>query len=221
MVTPAPGRRQLDSPAEQARVEQLLVSLRAEAKSRGEDSRAKSTQRAYRSDWRSFEGWCAAAGLTALPAGTDTVELYLVSLVRTGAAVATAARHLSGIRHRHQAAGLPDPTASPDVRSVLAGLQRDKGIRSRGRGPAPALKPPELWQVLDACPTEYRPQRDSPAVPSLAGARDRALILVGFYAALRRSELSAATVADHSRTTTVRRSTALPHGRARGPVPLR
>lgn len=196
MVTPAPGRRQLDSPAEQARVERLLASLRAEAKSRGQDSRATSTQRAYRSDWRSFEGWCADTGLTALPADTDTVELYLVSLVRAGAAVATAARHLSGIRHRHQEAGLPDPTAAPGVRSVLAGLQRDKRIRSRGRGQAPALKPPELWEVLDACPTEYRPQRDSPAATSLAGARDRALILVGFYGALRRSELSAATVED-------------------------
>jgi hypothetical protein len=44
--------------------------------------------------------------------------------------------------------------------------------------------PPELWDVLDASPTTKTwktPGRE--AQPDLAGARDRALLLVGFVAA--------------------------------------
>ena len=54
--------------------------------------------------------------------------------------------------------------------------------------------PPELLDVLDACPhTRTWKTRGRPAEPDLAGLRDRALLLVGFFAALRRSELAALT----------------------------
>jgi integrase len=55
--------------------------------------------------------------------------------------------------------------------------------------------PPDLLDVLAACPqtrTWKTPGRA--AEPDLAGLRDRALLLIGFFAALRRSELSALTV---------------------------
>jgi integrase len=55
--------------------------------------------------------------------------------------------------------------------------------------------PPHLLDVLAACPqtrTWKTPGRA--AEPDLAGLRDRALLLIGFFAALRRSELSALTV---------------------------
>jgi len=56
--------------------------------------------------------------------------------------------------------------------------------------------PPELFHVLDACPTVkvWRTTPGRPAQPDLAGARERALLLVGFVAALRRSELAALAV---------------------------
>jgi integrase len=62
--------------------------------------------------------------------------------------------------------------------------------------------PPELWDVLDCCPTTkaWKARRRAPE-PDLAGLRDRALLLVGFVAALRRSELVALRVdqvADHA-----------------------
>lgn len=55
--------------------------------------------------------------------------------------------------------------------------------------------PPELFDVLDKCPTErvWKTRGRSPE-PDLAGHRDRALLLVGFVAALRRSELAALLV---------------------------
>jgi integrase len=55
--------------------------------------------------------------------------------------------------------------------------------------------PPELFHVLDACPLDkHWKTRGRPPEPDLAGHRDRALLLVGFVAALRRSELAALTV---------------------------
>lgn len=55
--------------------------------------------------------------------------------------------------------------------------------------------PPLLYDVLDACPTTRRWATRDPE-PDLAGLRDRALLLVGFVTALRRSELAALDV-DH------------------------
>ena len=63
---------------------------------------------------------------------------------------------------------------------------------ARPSGPADAA---ELFDVLDACPTVRRfKSRGRADEPDLAGARDRALLLVGFTAALRRSELASLRV---------------------------
>jgi len=55
--------------------------------------------------------------------------------------------------------------------------------------------PPELFDVLATCPSTrtWRTRGRAPE-PDLAGARDRALLLVGFVGALRRSELAVLTV---------------------------
>ncbi|MDX6364633.1 MAG: hypothetical protein QOC68_4524 [Solirubrobacteraceae bacterium] len=49
--------------------------------------------------------------------------------------------------------------------------------------------PPALFDVLDHCP-QTKVWKTRPPEPDLAGLRDRALLLVGFFAALRRSELA-------------------------------
>ena len=57
--------------------------------------------------------------------------------------------------------------------------------------------PPELFDVLAACPvTKTWKTRGRLPGPDLAGARDRALLLVGFVGALRRSELASLQVDD-------------------------
>ncbi len=93
---------------------------------------------------------------------------------------------------------LPDPCEHARVVAVWEGIRRTHGAPPEQATP---LMPPELFHVLDACPTvkTWRTPGRS-AEPDLAGARDRALLLVGFVAALRRSELAALQVdhvADH------------------------
>src|ERR1700680_1677719 len=42
-------------------------------------SRAKSTLRGYRSDWREFEAWCAEHGAAHIPADQGTICGYLAA----------------------------------------------------------------------------------------------------------------------------------------------
>jgi integrase len=155
-----------------------------------EAARAPNTLRGYRSDWSEFTAWCTRHRLESLPAGAATISGYLTELARAGAKVGTMSRRLSAIRFAHQLRDLPDPTTGARVVAVWEGIRRTHGAPPDQAAP---LMPPQLLDVLDACPTT-KTWKTRPAEPHLAGLRDRALLLVGFFAALRRSELAALAV---------------------------
>jgi site-specific recombinase XerD len=158
-----------------------------------EAARAANTLRGYRSDWSEFTTWCHhnRVGDGTLPAGAATISSYLSELARAGAKIGTLSRRLSAIRFIHQLHNYPDPTRNARVIAVWEGIRRTHGAPPDQANP---LMPPDLFDVLDACPeikmwrSKNRADEDD-----LAGARDRALLLIGFVAALRRSELAALT----------------------------
>ncbi len=155
-------------------------------------ARAANTLRGYRSDWKEWSTWCALEDHTPLPAAPEAITSYLTTLAGHGAKVGTMSRRLSALKFAHQLRDLPDPTTNARVVAVWEGIRRLHGAPPDQATP---LMPPELWHVLDACPTQRMwADRRRPPDPSLAGARDRCLLLVGFVAALRRSELTALTV---------------------------
>jgi len=157
-------------------------------------ARSANTLRGYRSDWNEFTEWAAERGLEVLPADPASVTGYLSDLARHGAKVGTMSRRLSAIRFAHRLRNLPDPCEHARVVAVWEGIRRTHGAPPDQAAP---LMPPELFHVLDACPeTKVWRTRNRPAEPDLAGVRDRALLLVGFVAALRRSEIAALQV-DH------------------------
>jgi site-specific recombinase XerD len=174
------------------------VPLSADEAGYVEAARAANTLRGYRSDWREFTTWCTQRADEPLPAAPATVTGYLTDLARHGAKVGTMSRRLSSIKFAHQLRDLPDPTRNARVLAVWEGIRRTHGAPPEQAAP---LMPPDLFDVLAACSmtrTWRTPGR--PPEPDLTGARDRALLLVGFVAALRRSELAALTVdqvADH------------------------
>jgi len=62
-------------------------------------------------------------------------------------------RRLSGIRFAHRMRDLPDPTAAARVIAVWEGVRRTHGAPPDQACP---LMPPELWYVIDRCPTVER-----------------------------------------------------------------
>lgn len=147
------------------------------------DARSSGTLRAYRSQWAAFSSWCEARGLAPLPGAPSTVALYLSDRAADGAKVSTLGQALAAIAEAHRVAGeaAPSPKSSPELREVWKGIRRRLRI-------APARKVAAVPDVLRAMLATL------PA--GLIGARDRALLLLGFAGAFRRSELVALDVAD-------------------------
>jgi integrase len=144
-------------------------------------SLSRHTRQIYQSSQRKFEGWCSERQVKSLPAQSQTVAMFLASEVRAGIKPATLVRHLAAIRRAHLDAGAPDPTAAEVVRAALRGARRVLGtspVRKR------ALTVEELRAMARGLPK------------GRAGVRDRAILLLGFAGALRRSELAALRVED-------------------------
>ena len=126
-------------------------------------------------------------GHTFLPADPATLTGCLTALAARGLKVGTISRRLSAITFAHTVHDLPDPIIGARVLAVWEGIRRTHTTAATQALP---LMPPQLYDVLDACPvtqTWTTPGRNPE--PDLAGLRDRALLLVGFVTALRRSEL--------------------------------
>jgi site-specific recombinase XerD len=165
------------------------VPLGDEEKAYVAAARAANTLKGYRSDWAEWCSWCAREGLDPLAGGAAAISRYLVFLAGAGAKVGTMARRLSAMRFAFRMRGLPDPTQAARVVAVWEGIRRTHGAPADQSAP---LMPPELLDVLEACPgTKTWAAPGRPLEPDLAGARDKALLLVGFIGALRRSELVA------------------------------
>lgn len=161
-----------------------LVSLAEEARDYTAQARADNTIRAYRADWNHFTGWCTDHGMIALPAAPETVVLYMTDLART-AKTATIRRRMSSISVAHQAAGHDSPCHDIAVRSAWSGIRRAKGTAQAQKT---ALLTEDIRRMVVALPE------------SLIGQRDACLLLLGFAAALRRSELVGLDVEDVEQT---------------------
>lgn len=149
------------------------------------DALSPNTWRAYTADWRHWSTWADGQALVALPAEPMDVARYLVAHAG-GLTVGTLTRRLSAISKAHALSGHGDPTDDPAVREVLRGLRRSLGTAKRG---APPLWTSDLERIVDA-------SSSGAAGRSPAAVRDRALLLLAFTSALRRSELAALNIAD-------------------------
>lgn len=147
---------------------------------------AASTRRGYRSDFVDFSTWCSRGqiNLFALPAEPATVAAYFASLADRRLKVSTIERRVSAIAYVHRRAGFLPPTSADNVKAVIRGIRRGLGVEKQGKAPATAKV---LSNVLKRIPED------------LVGKRDRALLLIAFAAALRRSELVGLEVRDLER----------------------
>ncbi len=130
------------------------------------------TRKAYQSDIRHYE---TSGG--KLPATSDMIANYLYQYADK-LNPRTLARRLIAIKHWHNYQGFSDPTLHPAIQKTMTGILRAHG---KPKEKARALLPEELARIHVYLNTEE----------TLAAARDDALLQIGFFAALRRSELVA------------------------------
>ena len=136
-------------------------------------SKAENTLRGYQSDWRDFCGWCEKHSLCPLPSLPETVAFYIADCAGH-LKVGSIQRRLNAIAEAHKAVGQESPTHHAIVRNTLKGIRRTLGT-------APDQKAPTLTDDIRAMVESTD--------AGIIGTRDRALILLGFAGAFRRSEL--------------------------------
>jgi site-specific recombinase XerD len=145
------------------------------------EEKAVATRRAYRSDFRIFEAWCRDRGVNALPASVASVAAFLAYDVETGTRPSTLGRRVAAIRYAHKLAGHAAPTDDERVKATMRGIRRSFGTAPRKKAPATAERIVAMALA---------------AGDDMKGRRDRALLLIGFAGAFRRSELVALNFED-------------------------
>jgi integrase len=131
---------------------------------------AQSTRRTYGSTLRLYERFCTENGL--YPPDVGSVIAFCEYLASQGRKIATIEHHVAALRVRY---GIADDR----LRLYLRGLRRTLGSAQSQKAP---LTPTQLSLI----------KWDS----GRKGLRDKALILVGFFGALRRSELVGLNIED-------------------------
>lgn len=137
-------------------------------------SLAENTRRAYRSDLAHFLAWGGT-----IPASPEMVATYLADWAGR-LSVASLTRRVASISKAHTSQGMKSPTRSDLVSGTLKGIRRRYGVAQYQV--TPILREDLLAMVTDLSGTK--------------GIRDRALLLLGFAGAFRRSELVSLNVED-------------------------
>ncbi len=139
------------------------------------ESISDNSRRAYSSDLAKFLKWGGR-----LPSDPIVIASYLADHGKTHA-VSTLRRWVASLSKAHSSAGHPDPTRLEPARSTLRGICRSR--KERTSCAMPLLKD-DLFAVLGVIGNTVRDRRD------------RSLLLVGFAAGFRRSELTGLDVED-------------------------
>lgn len=146
-------------------------------------ARTDATRHVYALIWAQWERWCTTRGVAALPGDPLALCAYLTERAAAGKANGTLNMTCVVVRHVHRMTGADDPVATEAVRQVRRGLSRTYGAQPRRL--ARPLTVEEIRQIVTGI------DRTTPI-----GARDAAIILLGYASAMRRAELVALTMAD-------------------------
>jgi len=144
-------------------------------------SKSQNTRIAYRKDWHAFVTFCEAHNLDFLPATPKTVGEYITALANKGRKVSTIKRYLASISQAHQTAGKESPTRTTYVRDVVKGITHEHGTAPNSKK---AARLDDIRKMVNKLGDR------------LIDIRNRAILLVGFAGAFRRSELVGLNVED-------------------------
>lgn len=152
--------------------------------------KAPNTLRSYEATRREFEAWRAAH----CPAGEDVtpadVARYLMSLDKAGAKTATIAAKRAGVVYHYG-----DVARARPVRDTFDAIRRRRADRLAGAADADGARGNASVSKAALSEDHLRAMCANPP-EGLGAIRDRALLLIGYYGAFRRSELVALNVED-------------------------
>lgn len=158
-----------------------IPRLVEEARAYKVNARRPHTRRSYASGWRNFTQWCQANNFTPLPASPATVGLYLTSLASSHTASTINSRK-TAIKHMHLESGFEhSPTDHPEVKQISMGIIKTHGSAKNKKK---AITLPILKRMLESLPQ------------SPVWVRNRALLLLTYIGAFRRSEVISLGVED-------------------------
>jgi site-specific recombinase XerD len=167
-----------DLTAAETNVPALLQTDIEKAAILAKQEKAAATRKAYSSDIPIFQRWCTSRAVAALPAA---VAGFLADQADQGIRLSTMSRRVAAIRYAHKLAGYEVPTDDERVRSVVRGHRRVARTAPTRKAPATAERIIAMALVPGA---------------GVKAIRDRALLLLGFAGAFRRSELVALDIDD-------------------------
>jgi integrase len=164
-----------------------------------------STREVYLRHWRAFASWCDHGGRTPLPATTETVQDFALAQGADGLAISTIRGRLAAVGFFHRENDYSDPTASETIENTLGHLSKQLGTPAEKKKALRSEDIADMVRSLPGSPQAAGSEAGSGKRPDatrsgtadarfLRGVRDRALILVGFAGALRRSELAGMNV---------------------------
>lgn len=186
--------------ARETALERLDVA-HEDARSRQDASVPENTRLAYEFELHCFAKWCDRHSLPVMPAPPKAIVVYLQQLADRGRdlrdvprpeagikagplAYGSIMRALGAICRAHNRADHPSPWNLQCVRNCRLAIGRQLGVAPEKKT---ALTPDLLRQVIDQIPDDIR------------GKRDRAMLLLGWHGARRRSEVAAAQLEDFRR----------------------
>lgn len=147
-------------------------------------ARSEQTRRGYAADVKRFIAWSKNHNIEPFPIHVETVIRHVVWLLERGSKLATIERTLVSLGVVQSAVGGEPFKTSVELRQFLKGLRRQKRVGEVVRE-APALMLEDLRVVVGRVDVATR-----------QGLRDRALLLFGWFGAMRRSELVALNFGD-------------------------
>lgn len=134
---------------------------------------APSTRKKYEAGWKRYQSWCRKHELELSQSTPRTVILYLTDRART-TSLASLGLDLASIRYHLARVGSPLEDRMQDLKRFRKGIARRDTNVPQSKSP---ITPELLSEMVSLLPSSKK------------GQRDRAMLLIGFSAALRRSEL--------------------------------
>lgn len=156
------------------------------------NAKSDNTLNGYASDWEDFEMWCKQKNVQPLPAYAQIVAAYLSDRAtnnwvgpsgrlkrmvnKAPLKLSTLLHRLWAIKYKHKEYGYPFDTSCKEIENIVNGLRRSNTEKEKQKDP---LLLADIRYMIEQLSN------------TITGIRDKALLLIGFVSAMRRSEIAA------------------------------